>query len=211
MILDIILKFVVLVVILLVLLLLKENMKFYKSKNWGYIIISLLVAIIIFLLVLETTFDNFFVSIIVSILYFLLNIYLIKRFQKKDKITHKNIYTILAVIFVPLIIVIFIMNLSESWNYNNYSSAYDLNENFVSYSLDLNVFGNCYYYYDNLDEDVTIHSSRCNYKKSDTRYTFYVSYEDNDKTSFDCELTDGKLKCPLQYSYPRSYIYLKRN
>lgn len=188
----------------------KENIKLYNNKNFSYIIISLFVAIIIFLLVLETTFDNFFVSLIVSILYFLLNIYLIKKFQKKDKITKKYIYTRLAVIFVPLIIVIFIMNLSESWKYNNFSSAYDSNEDFVFYSLNLNVFGNCYYYYNNSDKDTTIYSSKCNYEKSGIRYTFYVSYQGNDKTSFDCELTNGKLKCPLRYTYPLKYVYLEK-
>lgn len=182
----------------------KNNIKADKNKSVIYILMSIVIMIIIFLFILETTYDNFFISIIVSVLYFLLNMYLIKNFQKKD-LLEKYFYILLLTIFFPLIIATIIMNSSIDWNWNNFSTAGG-----ESYRLSLNIFGNCYYHYSNLDKDIDVSVSKCNYEKNGTKYTFYIIEEDSKKNSFDCELTNGKLKCPLRYTYPTKYIYLEK-
>lgn len=181
-----------------------------KVLNIIDIVSSILLAVIMFFFITEITFDNFIVAIIVALIYGVAIFVVYKLMRNKfDKIkrTYK-IISLLGITVVPLVIAIILINSTEGWSYFNYSSYGDTQ----SYYLDLNVFGKCYYAYSNLDKDIDKTSRECSWEKSNDKYTFYItetgSYEEY---SFDCKLEDGKLKCPLQYSYPRSYIYLKRN
>lgn len=174
------------------------------------IVSSILLAVVMFFFITELTFDNFIVAVIVALIYGVA-IFVVYRLIRNKFDTIKRAYKIISLLgisVVPLAIAIILINSTEGWSYFNYSSYGDTQ----SYYLNLNVFGKCYYSYSNLDKDIDKTSSECSWEKSSDKYTFYITETGTyEEYSFDCELEDGKLKCPLQYSYPRSYIYLKRN
>ena len=63
-----------------------------------------------------------------------------------------------------------------------------------------------------LGKDIRKYSSSCKYEKNGTTYTFWITDEETKKeSSFDCNLVDGKLRCPLENRYHKEYINLNKN
>lgn len=179
-----------------------------KESKTPLIIMMISIFIIMFFLIFTFTFNNILISLIVVIVYgFAVYMTYNKLFNQQERQDKKKAsYIMLSVVFIPLFISIILTTTITEWSYNNFLSSYSDME---YYLLELNVFGKCHYYYSNLDKDIDESTNNCSWEKDGRTYTFYLK-EDGESNSFECVLTNGKLKCPLQYSYPRNYIYLEK-
>ena len=190
----------------------KESKKRFSSKEYKMtgIILSIPCSLILLIFLLSITFNNVIISVLISTIYGG-TIYILSKIllTTKPKIK-KYLWLVIMIIAIPLLITLYLLTKNEEWKYDNFKSL--SSNNFTYASLELNAFGNCKYYYsyddtENEKNNVEIKTRKCTYKKGNN-YTFTLEYN-GEKSSFDCELNDGELRCPLQYTYPKKIITFK--
>ena len=153
------------------------------------------------------------IATITTFIYFgaLVFIYIYLK-NNKENLNRKKTIAVIRGAFIPVIIAIILPFTKTEWTYDNINYAIERDKDIEFYYLYTNFLGGCEYSYSNLGKDIRKYSSSCKYEKNGTTYTFWITDEETKKeSSFDCNLVDGKLRCPLENRYPKEYINLKKN
>ena len=176
-------------------------------------IFSLLIMMIVFFMLIKSFSFSITIATITTIIYFgaLVFIYIYLK-NNKENLNRKKTIAVIRGAFIPVIIAIILPFTKTEWTYDNINYAIERDKDIEFYYLYTNFLGGCEYSYSNLGKDISKYSSSCKYEKNGTTYTFWITYEGTKKeSSFDCNLVDGKLRCPLENRYPKEYINLKKN